>query len=118
MPGSLSEIYHALARLVGGAPTFVDDSGHFPERSIDTDFTMLTAGVGKVRSKVGEERYAALMVLAARAKALFADDPEDSSGKTGEGIKLLYEIEDIIQAARARRKRERLPDDEGEISGD
>ncbi len=118
IPASLSEIYDMLASLMGGAPTFVDRSGTFPDRDIHSSFYQLTEGFGKVRAKIGEEHYVALIDLAARAKALFADDPEDKNGKTDEGIKLLYEIEDIIQAARSRRAKARLPDDNGEVSGD
>jgi hypothetical protein len=116
IPASLSEIYDMLASLVGGAPTFVDDD--FPGQNIDTCFYQLTESFGRVRAKVGEERYAALMDLAARAKALFAADPADDNGKTGQGIALLYEIEAIIQAARARRVKAKLTDEDGEISGD
>ena len=71
-----------------------------------------------VRQKVGEERYARLMDLAARAKALFLEDPEDNNGKTDQGIALIYEIEAIVQEARGRRVREKLANDEGEVTGD
>ncbi len=118
IPASLSEIYDLLASLVGGAPTFVDESGMFPERNIDSRFYQLLEGFGKVRAKLGEARYAALVDLAARAKALFADDPADDNGKTGEGIALLYAIEDIIQSARARRVKAKRRDEDGDISGD
>jgi hypothetical protein len=118
IPGSLSEIYDLLASLVGEAPTFVDKSGYFPEQDIDRRFQQLTEGFGKVRKKVGEERYAALMELAARAKALFAEDPAEDNGKTMQGIALLYEIEDIIQSVRSKRVKAKERDEEGEVSGD
>lgn len=118
IPASLSEIYDFLAPLIGDAPTYVDDTGTYPSQNLDSRFSQLTEGFVRVRAKVGEERYAALIDLAARAKALFADDPEDKNGKTDQGIKLLWEIEDIIRAARSRRVKEKLPDDEGEVSGD
>jgi hypothetical protein len=118
IPGSLSEIYDLLASFIGGAPTFIDQRGTFPERNIDSEFHILTESFAKVRKKVGEERYSELMELAARAKALFADDPEDNNGKTDEGIALIYEIEDIIQAARKRRVKAKEKDEDGEVSGD
>jgi hypothetical protein len=68
--------------------------------------------------KLGEERYAKLIDLAARAKALFAADPEDSSGKANEGRTVLSEIEDVIREVRSRRVRAKLKDDEGEVTGD
>ena len=118
IPASLSEIYDLLASLVGGAPTFIDRSGAFPERNIDSEFHVLTEGFGKVRKKVGEERYAALMQLAAQAKALFSEDQAEDNGKTMQGIALLYEIEDIIQSVRSKRVKAKEKDEEGDVSGD
>lgn len=118
IPASLSEIYDLLGSMLLWAPTFTDESGRFPERTIDTRFHQLTEGFGKVRKKVGEEHYAQLMNLAAQAKALFAADPDDDNGKTDQGRALLYAIEKIIQASRSRRVKAKLKDDEGEVSGD
>jgi hypothetical protein len=100
------------------APTFIDQLGDFPEQTIDSEFHILVASFGKVRKKLGEEWYAALVDLAARAKALFAADPDDDNGKANDGRVLLYEIEAIIQAARKRRVAAKLKDDEGEVTGD
>jgi hypothetical protein len=100
------------------APTFFDRTLVFPERNIDSEFDTLVKGFDIVRKKLGEERYAALIGLAARAKALFAADQEDTNGKTDEGRALLFEIEDILRDARRSRVKAKLPDDEGEITGD
>ena len=82
VPETLSEINDFLAGLIGGAPTFVDDTGFFPNRNIDTQFAVLIAAFGKVRGKLGEERYAKLIDLSARTKALFLADPNDDNGWT------------------------------------
>lgn len=37
------------------------------------------------------------MDLAARAKALFAADQDDTNGKTDEGRALLFEMEDVLR---------------------
>ena len=118
IPGTLSEIYDFLPSFLGGVPGFVDDSGWFPDRSIDSEFFKLVSSFALVRKKVGEERYARLMDLTARAKALFLDDPEDDNGKTDQGVALIHEIEGIIQEARGRRVKQKLADDEGEVTGD
>ncbi|MBU3078370.1 hypothetical protein [Sphingomonas quercus] len=118
IPQTLSEIYDLLGSMVLNAPTFTDDTGYFPERNIGSRFHQLTEGFGMVREKVGEEHYAALMDRAARAKALFAADPEDANGKTDQGRPLLHEIEDIIQSVRRRRVVTKQKDDEGEVTGD
>jgi hypothetical protein len=118
IPASLSEIYDTLGSMILGAPTFVDRWGDFPNRNIDSEFNKLTQGFALVRKKLGEERYAKLIDLAARAKALFATDQDDTNGKTDEGRALLFEIEDEIQAARRGRVKAKLPDEDGEITGD
>ena len=118
IPASLSEIYDLLGSMLLGAPTFIDKSGVFPERNIDSEFHALTEGAQKVRKKLGEEDYAQLINLAGQAKALFADDPNDDNGKTDQGRSLLYEIEKLIQAARSHRVAVKLKHDEGEVTGD
>jgi|UniRef100_UPI0035CBDBE1 hypothetical protein len=118
IPASLSEIYDTLGSMILGAPTFIDKTLVFPNRNIDSEFNKLTESFGLVRKKLGEERYAELIDLAARAKALFAADQEDTNGKTDQGRALLLEIEDGIQAARRGRTKAKLTDDDGEISGD
>ena len=118
IPASLSEIYDLLGAMFLEGPTFLDGTGRFPDRNIDTRFFQLTEGFGKVRRKLGEERYAALIELAAQAKALFADDPEGDNGKTDEGRRLLYEIEAIVRSVRSRRVAAKLKDEDGEVSGD
>jgi hypothetical protein len=118
IPASLSEINDQLGSMILHAPTFFDRTLVFPERNIDSEFDTLVKGFDIVRKKLGEERYAALIGLAARAKALFAADQEDTNGKTDEGRALLFEIEDILRDARRSRVKAKLPDDEGEITGD
>jgi len=118
IPGTFSEIYDQIGSMMLHAPQFTDPSGYFHYRNIDTEFFQLTESFGIVRKKLGEERYAALMDLAVRAKALFAADPDDTNGKTDEGYKLLYEIEDLIQEARRKRVESKQTDDEGRVTGD
>ena len=118
VPTTLGEIYDQLGSMILFAPTFIDTLGHFPERNVDTEFSTLIDGFGLVRKKLGDEKYLALVDLAGRARALFAADQDDRNGKTDEGRALLFEIEDIIKAARGRRVKAKLPDDDGEVSGD
>lgn len=118
IPASLSEIYDTLGSMILGAPTFIDETLVFPNRNINSEFNKLTEGFGLVRKKLGEERYAHLIDLAARAKALFAADQQDTNGKTDQGRALLLEIEGVIQDARRKRVKAKLPDADGEITGD
>lgn len=118
IPASLSEINDQLGSMILFAPTFLDRTLVFPDRNIDSEFDTLVKGFDIVRKKLGEERYAALIDLATRAKALFAADQDDTNGKTDQGRALLFEIEDVLRDARRSRVKAKLPDDEGEITGD
>ncbi|WP_375420486.1 hypothetical protein [uncultured Sphingomonas sp.] len=118
VPASLSEIYDLLGSMILFAPTFIDETSTFEDRNIDTEFLTLAAGFDMTRKKLGEERYEALVDLAVRAKALFAADPEGKNGKTAEGLKLLFEIEDRITEVRRRRVKAKDLDDDGEVTGD
>ena len=97
IPTSISEINDQLGSMILGAPTFKDRTLVFHDQNIESEFHKLVEGFGLVRKKLGEERYAALMDLAARAKALFAADQDDTNGKTDEGRALLFEIEDVLR---------------------
>ena len=116
IPKNLSELEDFLASLFGGAPTFVDD--YFDFQTIDTEFDVYSQSLDLVRSKLGEERYARLTRLGAEAKALFAADPKDTNGKTGQGFKCLMEIDEILQEVRSQRVNAKLKDEEGEVTGD
>lgn len=118
VPSSLSEIYDTLGSMILGAPTFIDRHGDFPDRNIDSEYSKLTQGFGLVRKTIGEERYSHLIDLAARSKDLFAADQDDTNGKTDQGLAILQEIEDIIQAARRGRVKAKLADEDGEVTGD
>ena len=118
VPETLSEIYDLLGSLYLGAPTFLDDSGYFPGRNIESEFFVLVQSFNKVRTKVGDEQFKQLLDLATRAKALFEGDPADDNGKADEGRKLLLAGEDIIQSARKRRVGAKLSDDDGQVTGD
>lgn len=117
VPASLGEIYDLLGSMVLDAPTFIDPLGDFPDRNIDSEFLTLIHGCGVIRKKLGEDRYAQVMDLAARAKALFVADQDDTNGKTGEGRTLLFEMEDVLKDVRHRRVQAKLPDEDGEITG-
>lgn len=80
--------------------------------------TRLVEGFSVVRKKLGEERYAQLLDLAARAKALFAADHDDTNGKTDGGSALLFEMQDVLGEVRRGRVKAKLPDEDGEVTGD
>lgn len=100
IPQTPGEVWDLLGAMVLDAPRFVDTSGYFPGRNIDTTFHALTEGFGVIRKMLGEERYAKLMALAQQAKALFIDTAEDELDKIRAGCQLLFEMEGVLNEIR------------------
>jgi hypothetical protein len=86
--------------MVSSAPTFTDRTGYLPFLNLDYVFRELTEGLSLNRPALGEARYQELMRLTARMRALFEADPEDKTGETAEGCKVIHEMEDILRQVR------------------
>jgi hypothetical protein len=102
IPNTIGEIIDHLAWMLGRAPTFNDPffDVAFPGRDIAMAFFELREGLGRIRQKLGEHRYQALIELSDRMRAHFEADPEDTNGRTREGRKLIHEMEDILTRRR------------------
>ena len=105
IPQTIGEIYDLLGSMMLSSPTFVDRLGNFPERNIDTVFATLNQDFGNVRKQLGEDRYAQLIDMADRMRAHFEADPEDKTADGAAGRQLIYDMEDVLKAARARKPR-------------
>jgi hypothetical protein len=79
------------------SPTFVDKTGYFPERNIDTVFHALNEGLKVTRGKLGEERYRKLVEMSNQVRAYFEADSEDK-GETLKGRELILDMEDLIKS--------------------
>jgi hypothetical protein len=100
IPTTISELMHLLGWMMLAAPTFIDRTGYFPGRNIDTEFFALNEGFKAVRKKLGEERYAALVALSDRMRAHFEADPENKTDDTLAGRQLIYDMEDLLRTKR------------------
>ena len=118
MPRHLSEIQDELSYHIGKAPSYRDPDEEFFGENIHTHFARLIKAFGLVRDKVGEERYARLVVMAEQAKALFLEDPEEINGKTDQGIDLIWAIDTLLEEGRDERYAAGLPDVDGRVTGD
>ena len=118
IPETLSELMDHVVPMMGDAPLFKSQSAYLPNQSIDTEFYSLVEGFGKVRDKIGEDRYAKAIDIAARMKAIFLEAEDENDPKTMQGIYLIHELMDLIDEVRARRVASKLKDDEGRVTGD
>jgi hypothetical protein len=104
VPKTKGEIWDFLGSMMLSAPTFIDKSGYFPDRNLESEFFALNEGLKAIRKQTGEENYQKLADLSARMRAHFEADPEDKTDDSVKGRECILEMEDILRAA-GRRKR-------------
>lgn len=56
-PNTKGEIWDLLGRMTLGSPTFVDKTGFFSNRSIETELFALNEGLKRIRPQLGEAAY-------------------------------------------------------------
>ena len=96
IPQTVGELNDLLGHMVLSAPSFEDKVGYYPDQSVETEFRSVEEGLAKVRRKIGEERYSKLLAMSVKARALFEADPDETNGKTREGILLLQEMSKVL----------------------
>lgn len=104
IPQTIGELWDLLGAMMLESPSFKDDSGYFPGKTLDGVFFALNEGLKAIRPKIGAERYEALMALSDRMRAHFEADPENKTDDTLHGRRLIHEMEDILTEARRRKK--------------
>jgi hypothetical protein len=82
------------------APKFLDKTGYFPYQNLDHVFQELLEGLNLNRPKLGDARYRELVRKSDQMRALFEADPEDKTGDTLKGCKIIHEMEDILRQVR------------------
>ena len=102
IPQTISELLDKLADMLFTAPTFKDRTGFFPQKNIETAFYSLNEGLLTCRKKLGEERYATLIGLSDKMRALYEADPKHNNGNTRAGAEIIHQMEDILKGTRRR----------------
>lgn len=110
IPKTISEIMDLLGSMMLTAPTFLDKTGYFPDRTIDTQFFALNESFKAIRKKAGEERYAALLALSDRMRAHFEADPTDTGEDGIKGRDCILEMEELLKSiARGKPSNDNAP---------
>ena len=99
---NIQELIELLNSMLISAPKFLDKTGYFPFRNLDYVFRELREGLAHNRPTLGEERYHELMRMSDQMRALFEADPEDKTGETLKGCKIIHEMEDILKQVRRK----------------
>ena len=102
VPKDVGELLDHLSHMLLGAPQFQDKTGYFPFENLEYVFRQLHEGLTNVRPALGEKRYQELTAMSERMRALFEAGPEDKTGETAAGCKIILEMEDIVKQARRK----------------
>ena len=98
----IQELLEILSSMLLSAPKFLDKTGYFPYMNLEYVFRQLNEGLVHNRRTLGEERYHDLMRMSDQMRALFEADPEDKTGETLEGCKIIHKMEDVLRQARRK----------------
>ena len=99
---NIPELLDLTTSMLLGAPKFLDKTGYFPYMNLDYVFRELYKGLDHNRQTLGEERYQELMRMSDRMRACFEADPEDKTGETLKGCKIIHEMEGILKQVRRK----------------
>ncbi len=102
VPQNVLDLSDFLTSMLLSAPKFLDKTGYFPYQNLDYVFLQLNEALNHNRATLGEERYHELVRMSDRMRALFEADPEDKTGQTLEGCKIIHEMEDILKQVRRK----------------
>jgi hypothetical protein len=102
VPQDIRELLDLLSSMLVSAPKFLDKTGWLPFLNLDYVFQQLNQGLDHNRRTLGEERYHELVRMSDRMRALFEADPEDKTGETAVGCKIILEMEDILTQVRRK----------------
>jgi hypothetical protein len=78
------------------SPTFIDETGYFPEQNIKTAFYALNESLLLNWSTLGDELYARLSEMSGHMRARFEADPNHETGETRRGRALIEDMSDLL----------------------
>lgn len=105
IPGDIQELLVLLGSMLMSAPKFEDRTGWLPFLNLEYVFKQLDEGLARNRSTLGEGRYRELQRMSGEMRALFVADPDDTTGDTLRGCKIIHMMEDILRESRRKAQR-------------
>jgi len=96
IPQSIGELLDQLASMMLSKATFKDDTGYFPDMSIETEFVALNGGLDNLRNQIGEDHYIQLAALSDQMRAHFEADPQERTGEAREARAIILQMRDLL----------------------
>lgn len=97
IPRDLNEVRDHVGAMMLGSPTFVDRTGYFPGKNLQTTFYELNEGLRLFRGQLGEELYLKLVEMSDQMRAHFEADPENKTDDTLKGRDIIVEMLDLLR---------------------
>ena len=94
---NIGDVRELLETMIVNSPTFVDRSGYFPEKNMNTTFHCLNEGLQVIRKRIGEDLYLKLREMSDRMRAHFEADPEDKTDDSLKGRDIIEEMENLLK---------------------
>lgn len=101
VPQDPEELVDLIGSMVLDSPRFVDTSGFFPDKNLETVYFALGEGLKAARTDLGEERSATLIEMAERTRSWFAAAADEDADEVWAGRNLLLDMIDLVGEARA-----------------
>jgi hypothetical protein len=79
------------------SPTFVDRTGYFPGKNLETTFYELNEALRLISGELGEDRYLKLIEMSARMRAHFEADPEEKTDDSLKGREIIREMGTLLR---------------------
>ena len=98
IPRTIGEVRDLLGSMMLSAPTFVDETGYFADRNMDSEFHALNEGLKAIQKQLGEKMYRKMTERSDQMRAHFEADPQDKTGDTSKGRKLIVEMLEILHS--------------------
>lgn len=98
IPQTTSELIDMLGMMMLSSPTFLDNTGYFPERNIYTVFSDLNESLKLLNGKLGGERYRQLREMSDCMRKYFETDEGDRVENTVKGREIIREMQTLLKA--------------------
>jgi len=95
-PQSVEEIIDLLGMMMLYSPTFIDKSGFFSGRNVETVFHDLNEGLLLVRRQGNDVFYNELREMSDNMRTHFEADPENKTDDTPRGCALINRMTDLL----------------------
>ena len=84
------------------SPKFIDQTGYFPGKNIETVFYSLNESLRTIRGTLGEQLYLQLTDLSHRMRAHFEADPEDKTDDGRKGREIIDQMRELLKDGKSR----------------